>query len=664
MLAACCAVAAGLMLPGAAVASQRSVAAPAAVPGELLVKFTRGATGAERRTAVGQLGGQIISSIPDLSVDVVRFASASSSPRPLAATLRVAGALAHSARVVYAEPNGIDHALLVPDDPDVTQDPTNTSLQWALPTIDAFGAWGVSEGSPTTKIAIVDTGIDTSHPDLAGKVVDGVDIADSNNSFEDNNGHGTGVAGITAADTNNGIGIAGMCPRCSLLAVKALNADGGGTTAHLVQGITWAADHGARVINLSVGGGSSATLDDAVEYAWGKGAFVACAAGNGGSSTPISPAEDKDCFAVAATDSTGAKASFSNFGSWVAGAAPGVSILSTNNSGSYSFGNGTSDATPYVAGLAGLLAANETNAAITSTICGTADQISGTGTDWRCGRIDAAAALSAMAERVPVTTLHLTPPSPNGNDGWYRSLHLTASGTARANGATIASVSCVTDPASAPATFFALPGGCAYGAAGASFAPDGAHTVYAASEDSAGYISSPVSASFRLDSVSPQVLCATPDQLWHGENVSFSCHSSDSTSGLADPAQSSVVVSTDVPSGDDTSSATTNGVTVCDHAGNCAIAQVRGIKIDRKPPRVKIRKPGKRAHYSSSSRIRVRFRCTDAGSGIASCKGTVRNGHLLPVRSRGSHSFTVIAKDRAGNTTKVTRSYTVTRRRR
>jgi hypothetical protein len=174
----------------------------------------------------------------------------------------------------------------------------------------------------------------------------------------------------------------------------------------VISGITYAADQGAQIINLSLGAPSSAALNSAVAYAWDKGSFLSCAAGNSNSTSLGSPAGAANCFAVAATTSTDAKASFSNYGTAVKVAAPGQSIFSTWLGSTYHTLSGTSMAAPLVSGLAGLLVSRgETNQQIAETICNTADPISGTGTYWSCGRIDAAAALEAT---VPHSTLTYT----------------------------------------------------------------------------------------------------------------------------------------------------------------------------------------------------------------------------------------------------------------
>jgi subtilisin family serine protease len=197
--------------------------------------------------------------------------------------------------------------------------------------------------------------------------------------------------------------------------VRVLDNNGFGTTFDVAQGITYAADHGAKVINLSLGGGSASTLRDAVNYAWNKGVFLACAAGNDGTSSTSDnyPAAYPNCFAVAATDSSDRKASWSTYGSWVEAAAPGVSIYSTYRGSGYATVSGTSMSTPHVSGLAGLLASQGlTNVAIRDRICSTADRIGGTGSSWTCGRINAARAVGTPSPTPPPPAPTPPPPSP------------------------------------------------------------------------------------------------------------------------------------------------------------------------------------------------------------------------------------------------------------
>jgi subtilisin family serine protease len=231
--------------------------------------------------------------------------------------------------------------------------------------VKATTAWDAAKGDAETIIAIVDTGVDMDHPDLAAKIVSpGHDFANGDNEATDDHWHGTHVAGVAAADTNNTAGIAGVAWNCRILPVKVTDADGNGYYSWIIDGIIWAADHGADVINLSLGGDvDDPFLEEACKYAYDKGIVVVAATGNDGLAGVLYPAAyDAYVLAAAASDYNDAIAGFSNFGPEVDVAAPGVWILGpapqwyvgTGNL-PYLFASGTSAAAPHVAGLAALI---------------------------------------------------------------------------------------------------------------------------------------------------------------------------------------------------------------------------------------------------------------------------------------------------------------------
>jgi thermitase len=272
--------------------------------------------------------------------------------------------------VQFAEFDSYVQALVTPNDTYYSSDYATshygTTSQWAPQAVSAPTAWGLTGGSQNTIIAVVDTGVDDTHPDLASKIVGEYSVIGG--GVKDQFGHGTHVAGIAAAATDNDLGIAGICWKCSILSVKVLNAQGSGAVSDVASGITYAAQHGARVINLSLGGGShTQTMDSALKYAVANNALPVCAMGNSGSgyNTP-EPAYWYSCLTVIATDQNGDKASFSNYGIQADVAAPGVAVLSTmptypvtlNSYGfyeNYDALSGTSMATPMVSGIAGLV---------------------------------------------------------------------------------------------------------------------------------------------------------------------------------------------------------------------------------------------------------------------------------------------------------------------
>lgn len=309
-------------------------------------------------------------------------------------SVNVGQALAHYRslpNVEFAEPNYVArHFQVTPNDP-------SYGSQWALPKISAPTGWTVTTGSTSVKIAIVDTGVDKNHSDLVGKLVAGYDFVNNDADADDDNGHGTHCAGIAAALTNNGIGIAGVDWNARIMPVKVLNASGSGSYAAIANGITWAADNGANVISMSLGGSSgSSTLENAIVYAAGKNVVLVAAAGNSNTTAASYPAYYSQCIAVGSTTSTDARSSFSNYGaSWVDVAAPGSSIYSTYDGNTYSTLSGTSMAAPHVAGLAGLVWA-KLGATSASTVRAAIEQnCDNVGTWVAFGRINVAKALGS-----------------------------------------------------------------------------------------------------------------------------------------------------------------------------------------------------------------------------------------------------------------------------
>ncbi|HEX2804665.1 MAG TPA: S8 family serine peptidase [Kineosporiaceae bacterium] len=281
------------------------------------------------------------------------------------------------------------------------------SSQWALDTLRAEQAWDVTRGAGQV-VAVVDSGVQGDHPDLAGQVLTGIDYITpgGGNGWNDGRGHGTHVAGIIAALAGNGIGTAGLAPAAKILPVRALDASGGGWDGDIASGVIWAAEHGATVINLSVGGTeNSDAVNKAINYAVGLGAVVLAAGGN---ECQTGDAADYPAafnlpgeLAVAATTSSGVAAAYSNTGSYVQVAAPGDGILSTYPGGGYAWMSGTSMATPYVAASVALVRAADpalTPVATTQLLMSTADDLGtpGRDSDSGAGLVDPVAALCSV----------------------------------------------------------------------------------------------------------------------------------------------------------------------------------------------------------------------------------------------------------------------------
>jgi subtilisin family serine protease len=237
---------------------------------------------------------------------------------------------------------------------DTSPDDTDWPQQDGLRVAGFPKAWDVTQGSSKIVVAVADTGVDPKHPDLRGALVPGWDFVNNDADPSDDHGHGTAVAGVIGARSNNHVGGAGICWRCLIMPLKVLDAKGSGDDTLIAAGIVWAADHGAQVINLSLGGpGSSVELTNAMAYANAKGVIVVAAAGNAGVTTQSFPAADPHAVSVAATTVADKRYSWSNFGSWVRLAAPGCNFA-TILGGGYGTFCGTSSATPLVSGLVAL----------------------------------------------------------------------------------------------------------------------------------------------------------------------------------------------------------------------------------------------------------------------------------------------------------------------
>lgn len=282
----------------------------------------------------------------------------------------------------YIEPNMKFNTTFVPNDP-------YWSYQWGPAKIEADYAWDTTVGDPSVLVAVIDTGIDWDHPDLADNYVDlGYDWVHMDPDPMDDNGHGTHCAGIIAATINNSIGIAGLA-QISIMAEKALDEWGGGWEDDLASAIIHAVDQGADILSNSWGGyGASELIHDAVIYAYDHDVSVIAAAGNDATSTKFYPAAYDEVVAVTATDQYDSPAPWTNHGDWVELAAPGIDIYSTVWDDSYAYKSGTSMATPHVTGVAALILSqfpNMTRNQLRLQLRFTADDLGDPGFDYYYG---------------------------------------------------------------------------------------------------------------------------------------------------------------------------------------------------------------------------------------------------------------------------------------
>src|SRR5581483_6337278 len=379
--------------PAARAASAAAAAVNAAPSSDgLLVHFDDQVSAGAIEQAVTAAGGTVKDDAGDIGAVEVEPGS-----KPAAS---VAAALAASPVVQTVEPNRVRTADMVPNDP-------NYSRQAAyLEALHLPEAWDQTTGSSNQILAILDSGVDLSHPDLVGRLVAGWDFVNNDGNPSDDFGHGTMVAGIAAAQTNNGRGVSGATWQGKIMPVKVLDSHGTANDADIAAGIHFAVDHGASVINLSLGGpGASQTLQDAVDYATGHNVVVVAAAGNDGGTpdagVPHYPAACNGVIAVGATYSSGALASFSSYGPWVSVLAPGEGIVSTTYDCFYGAGDGTSFSSPLVAAVALLLRSTNPGASESSIVARIIGSAHGgvpaacAGATAAAGMVDAVAALGA-----------------------------------------------------------------------------------------------------------------------------------------------------------------------------------------------------------------------------------------------------------------------------
>lgn len=391
------------------------------IPGSIVVKYkTKNQT--KRAAKARKYQAKVKEKIKQIDIEVLDV--------PIGSEQQILNELRDDPDVLYAEPEYVGYIDFTPNDPEfyrqdglhnTGQEGGNNDID-----IDAPEAWdkarGTMQSGEPVKVAVLDSGIAQNHPDLSSKIIANanfVTIAPGNDSYDDRRGHGTAVAGIIAATTNNSSGVAGVCPDCQLLNGKVMKDDGSGSYVWWVNGIIWAADNGAQVINMSISGTNEyPPMADAIQYARNKGAIVVSSASNNNSATPMYPAAIPNVISVGGVTNTDTKVDTSNYGTWVDIAAPGDMIYTTsapftqlNPSGNqYGYYKGTSMAAPIVSGTVALLwARNGTDVAVSTIenqLFASAEKIAGTGTYWTHGRVNAN---NAVAVALPTKTPTVTP---------------------------------------------------------------------------------------------------------------------------------------------------------------------------------------------------------------------------------------------------------------
>lgn len=711
----------------------------------LLVKLVPGLTVDEQAAVVARNGGTETGAIQALRLHVVEVL-----------TVELADTIARyeaDPQVQHVEENRVRRSEMLSNDALAVD-------QWALPQIGWDLVFGTVAPTGTAKVAILDTGIDASHPDLAGRVVAGTSILDGSDGRTDSSGHGTQVAGIVAANTDNAAGVAGVAfAGVQLMPVTVLDANGEGRDSDVIAGVIWAADHGADVILMAFSNpGFSPNLQEAIDYAWSRGAVLVAAIGNDGAGTPTFPAGDRGVVGVSGTDPGDALLGFSNYGQAAFLAAPGDGITTTTLGGYVSI-SGTSSSAAIVAGVAAFLKAVDpalTNGMIVGRMARTADP-AGTQEETGNGRVNMARALEdtgtdeiqpAGADPVgdggpfvgpyvaaavnlnthaPVATNNCNTTSTKttfnlgdqacaratglGSDvhriEWYSpstalkdtsanstggnfqdtytpdstgiwtvkaikvsngSISASAaftvvasdttaptitpniSGTAGANGWYVSDVTVtwtVTDPESTITS--------TTGCDSTTLTAESTGTTLTCTATSSGGTNSE-SVTIKLDKTGPSAtLSVTAGTA--GANGWYTSDVTVHTAGV-DSISSPVTCTADQFQTAETTGTVFNG-SCTNNAGLTTNAAPVTIKLDKTKPTITITTPPNGAIYLLNQPVAANYTCTDGTSGIDTCAGTVANGTNIDTLTVGSHSFTVNAKDLAGNTNSTTNTYAV-----
>lgn len=365
--------------------------APTYVKGRILVMAKSGLSDAAISTALTERTGGRGRRIGSTGLHIVDLPAGASEQA-------MVDSLSRHPHFKFAELDRIVPAQLVTNDPYL-------GSEWHLANIGVGQAWDSASGGGVI-VAILDTGVDATHPDLAAQLVAGWNVYDNNANTSDVYGHGTKVAGTVAAAANNGIGVAGVAAAARIMPIRISDLTGSASYSAMAQGLTWAADRGARVANISYVAAGSAAVISAANYMKSKGGLVVTSAGNYGTDAGIAPTTAM--IPVSATDSNNALTSWSSFGSFVALAAPGAGIYTTTSGGGYAAVSGTSFSSPVTAGVIALMMSARptmSNANVESLLYASALDLGTAGRDvyYGYGRVDAAAAVAATMAATLIT---------------------------------------------------------------------------------------------------------------------------------------------------------------------------------------------------------------------------------------------------------------------
>jgi subtilisin family serine protease len=364
--------------------------------GELLLRFKPGVSWRSGEKVLKDFGLEVLEEIPQIKVLVVSV--------PENALQRVKSALMRNPMVDFVEENAWVSPQVVPND-------YYFSFQWHLSKIGAPDAWGISVGSSNVTVAVLDSGVDPSHPDLAGKLLSGWNFYNGNGDTSDVTGHGTAVAGVAAAATNNTVGVAGVGWKCLILPVRVTDENGYASYSLLSKGLVYAADRGARVAVVSFQIFNGSALTSAAKYFMDKGGLVFAAGGNTGQFENYTD----NPYIVSVSGTTSDDKSWGSYGPYIDLSAPCSAIYTTIKGGGYGNVGGTSFSAPIAAGVAALIFSvnpSLTPSQVEQILEATAVDLGDPGYDiyYGWGRVDAYAALK-MASGVSPPPPDTNPPS-------------------------------------------------------------------------------------------------------------------------------------------------------------------------------------------------------------------------------------------------------------